>query len=89
MGVRNVRGGVTRADAASTAAHRPRRLLGSSDLLVSEICLGSMTWGKQNTELEAHAQLSHAMERGVNFIDTAEMYPVPAEANTQVCAKKR
>jgi aryl-alcohol dehydrogenase-like predicted oxidoreductase len=56
--------------------------LGSSDLSVSNICLGTMTFGQQNTEEEAHQQLSFAVERGVNFIDTAEMYPVPARAET-------
>ncbi|MFW5970117.1 MAG: aldo/keto reductase, partial [Halofilum sp. (in: g-proteobacteria)] len=59
------------------------RPLGTTDLRVSEICLGTMTWGQQNTEAEAHAQLDLAVERGVNFIDTAEMYPVPARAETQ------
>ncbi len=42
-----------------------------------------MTWGKQNTEKEAHDQLSYAIDRGINFIDTAEMYPVPPAADTQ------
>lgn len=51
--------------------------LGSSDLRVSEVCLGTMTWGMQNSEADAHAQLDHAIAAGVNFIDTAEMYPVP------------
>lgn len=58
------------------------RRLGCSDIEVSLICLGSMTWGKQNTETEAHAQLDAALDAGVNFIDTAEMYPVPPEAET-------
>lgn len=57
--------------------------LGSSDLLVSEICLGTMTWGEQNTEREAHEQLDAAVAAGVNFIDAAEMYPVPPKAETQ------
>ncbi len=57
--------------------------LGGSDLNVSEICLGSMTWGQQNTEAEGHAQLDYAVSRGVNFIDVAEMYPVPPSADTQ------
>lgn len=52
------------------------RKIGRSDLLVSEICLGTMTWGTQNTESEGHAQIDRAKEVGVNFIDTAEMYPV-------------
>ena len=57
--------------------------LGSSDLKVSEICLGTMTFGEQNTESDAHAQLDMAMDYGVNFIDTAEMYPVAPKAETQ------
>ncbi|WP_055077590.1 NADP(H)-dependent aldo-keto reductase [Pseudanabaena sp. 'Roaring Creek'] len=57
--------------------------LGSSDLLVSEICLGTMTYGQQNTIAEAHEQLDYAIAQGVNFIDTAEMYPVPPKAETQ------
>ena len=51
------------------------RRLGRSDLEVSEICLGSMTWGTQNTEAEGHAQIDYALDHGVNFIDTAELYP--------------
>ncbi len=46
---------------------------------VSKICLGTMTWGRQNTEEEGHAQMDYALERGVNFFDTAELYPVPAK----------
>lgn len=49
--------------------------LGRSDVMVSEICLGSMTWGSQNSMAEAHAQLDYAVDEGINFIDTAEMYP--------------
>jgi len=49
--------------------------LGRSGIEVSRICLGSMTWGEQNSEAEGHAQMDRAFERGVNFIDTAEMYP--------------
>jgi len=60
-----------------------RRQLGQSDLMVSKLCLGTMTFGEQNTEQEAHAQLDYAVERGINFIDTAEMYPVMARADTQ------
>lgn len=56
--------------------------LGASDLEVSRICLGTMTFGEQVAEAEAHALLSHAVERGINFIDTAEMYSVPARAET-------
>ena len=54
-----------------------------TDIKVSEICLGTMTFGEQNTESEAHGQLDYALEQGVNFIDTAEMYAVPGKAETQ------
>ena len=50
--------------------------LGRTGLKVSELCLGSMTWGTQNTMAEGHAQIDMALDHGVNFIDTAEMYPV-------------
>ena len=56
--------------------------LGRSDLRVSRICLGTMTFGEQVDEADAHAILDRALERGINFIDTAEMYPVPARAET-------
>lgn len=57
--------------------------LGRTGVMVSEICLGSMTWGTQNDEAEGHAQIDRALERGVDFIDTAEMYPVnPVSAET-------
>ncbi len=59
------------------------RRLGQTDLDVSLICLGTMTWGQQNTEAEAHQQLDYALTQGVNFIDTAEMYPVAPTADTQ------
>ena len=59
------------------------RKLGKTDIDVSVICLGTMTWGEQNTEAEAHEQLDYALTRGINFIDTAEMYPVPGKAETQ------
>ena len=59
------------------------RRLGKSDLIVSEICLGTMTWGEQNTEAEAHEQLDYAWDQGINCMDTAEMYPVPTRAETQ------
>jgi aryl-alcohol dehydrogenase-like predicted oxidoreductase len=60
------------------------KTLGNSDIQVSEICLGSMTWGTQNSEAEGHAQMDLARDRGVNFIDTAEMYPAnPISAETQ------
>lgn len=51
-------------------------ILPNTDLKVSKLCLGTMTFGNQNSELEAHAQLDYAVERGINFIDTAEMYPI-------------
>jgi aryl-alcohol dehydrogenase (NADP+) len=57
--------------------------LGGGALQVSEICLGTMTWGEQNSEQEAHAQLDLAVSHGVNFVDAAEMYPVPPRAETQ------
>ena len=56
--------------------------LPNTNIKVSKICLGSMTWGNQNTEAEAHEQLDYALGQGVNFIDTAELYPVPATAET-------
>jgi len=59
------------------------RPLGTTGIQVSALCLGTMTWGKQNTEAEAHAQMDYAVDRGINFMDTAEMYPVPPEAETQ------
>ena len=52
----------------------------NTDIKVSKICLGSMTWGNQNTEAEGHVQLDYATDQGINFIDTAELYPVPATA---------
>ena len=58
------------------------RTLGNTELKVSAVCLGTMTFGQQNDEGEAHSQLDYALERGINFIDTAEMYPVPARAET-------
>ena len=62
--------------------------LGHTDIEVSKICLGTMTFGEQNTEVEAHDQLNYALENGVNFIDTAEMYPVPPNAKTQGLTEK-
>lgn len=59
------------------------RRLGRTDIHVTSVCLGTMTWGQQNTEAEAHAQLDYAVGAGINFIDTAEMYPVPGRAETQ------
>ncbi len=59
-----------------------RRRLGRTDIDVSVICLGTMTWGEQNSEAEGHAQMDRALERGVDFWDTAEMYSVPTRAET-------
>ncbi|WP_063660256.1 aldo/keto reductase [Aliivibrio fischeri] len=56
--------------------------LGSSNLSVSRICLGSMTWGKQNTQEDANQQIDYALSQGINFIDTAEMYAVPPSPDT-------
>lgn len=56
--------------------------LGSSDLTVSKVCLGTMTFGDQNTQQDANNQLDYAVSQGINFIDTAEMYPVPPKAET-------
>lgn len=56
--------------------------LGHSDLQVSEICLGTMTFGEQNTEAEGFEQLDYALSQGVNFIDTAELYAIPPKAET-------
>ncbi|MBV6654202.1 MAG: NADP(H)-dependent aldo-keto reductase [Mameliella sp.] len=57
--------------------------LGNTGLKVSKICLGTMTFGEQNTEAEGHEQLDYSLDQGINFIDTAEMYSVPGRAETQ------
>ena len=57
--------------------------LGTSKIKISKICLGTMTFGEQNNIDEAHDQLDFAIDKGVNFIDTAEMYPVPPDSKTQ------
>jgi len=59
------------------------RQLGRTDLYVSTLCLGTMTWGEQNSEDEAHAQMDMAFDYGINFFDTAEMYPIPRRAETK------
>ena len=56
--------------------------LGRTDIDVSLICLGTMTWGRQNTEAEGHEQMNYALDQGVNFWDTAEMYAIPPTAET-------
>ena len=68
---------------AAPRAAMKQHQLGSSDLRVSSCCLGTMTWGNQNTADEAAEQLSLAIDAGVNFIDTAEGYPIPLDAETQ------
>lgn len=59
------------------------RKLGRTGLDVSLVCLGTMTFGEQNTETEGHAQLDRAVDAGVNFLDAAELYPIPPKAQTQ------
>ncbi|MCB0458658.1 MAG: NADP(H)-dependent aldo-keto reductase [Flavobacteriaceae bacterium] len=56
--------------------------LPQTSIKVSKICLGTMTWGEQNTETEGHQQMDYAVEQGINFFDVAELYPVPARAET-------
>ena len=56
--------------------------LPNTNLKVSKICLGTMTFGEQNSESDAHSQLDYAIEKGINFIDTAEMYPIAAREVT-------
>ena len=59
------------------------RTLPNTDLNVFQVCLGAMTWGEQSAESAAHAQLDYSIDQGINFIDTAEMYPVPPNSKTQ------
>ena len=54
-------------------------VLPDTDIKVSKICLGTMTWGRQNNEAEGHEQMDYALDQGINFFDTAELYPVPQE----------
>lgn len=60
-----------------------QNIIPNTDIKVSKICLGTMTFGKQNTEADGHEQMDYAIDNGVNFFDTAELYPVPADAKTQ------
>lgn len=60
-----------------------KRRLGRTDIDVSVICLGTMTYGEQNTEAEGHAQMDMALDRGVNFLDAAELYAIPPRPETQ------
>jgi len=62
--------------------------LPNSEIKVSKICLGTMTFGQQNTEADGHAQMDYALEKGVNFFDTAEMYSVPARQETYGSTEK-
>ncbi len=62
--------------------------LGNTDLKISLICLGTMSFGEQNTEKDAHEQLSYALDKGVNIIDTAEMYAIPPKEETQGLTEK-
>jgi aryl-alcohol dehydrogenase-like predicted oxidoreductase len=62
--------------------------LPNTDIKVSKICLGTMTYGQQNTEAEGHEQMDYALERGINFFDTAEMYSVPASEATYGSTEK-
>jgi aryl-alcohol dehydrogenase-like predicted oxidoreductase len=62
--------------------------LGTSKLRVTKLCLGTMTFGEQNTEAEAHSQLDYTIERGINFIDTAEIYPVMPRPETQGASER-
>ena len=64
------------------------RKLGNTNLNVSLICLGTMSFGEQNTEKDAHEQLTYAIDHGVNFIDTAEMYAIPPKKETQGLTEK-
>ena len=64
------------------------RKLGDTSLNVSLICLGTMSFGEQNTEKDAHEQLTFALDHGVNFIDTAEMYAIPPKESTQGLTEK-
>ena len=58
------------------------RKLGNTQIDVSTICLGTMTWGEQNTQSEAFEQLDYALDAGVNFIDCAELYSIPPDSKT-------
>ena len=62
--------------------------LPKTDIRVSNICLGTMTWGRQNTEAEGHAQMDYALSQGVNFFDTAELYPIPAHKDRYALTEK-
>ena len=65
-----------------------KRILGTTNIEVSEICLGTMTWGQQNTQEEGFEQMDYALDMGINFFDTAEMYAVPPKKETQGSTEK-
>ena len=65
-----------------------KRKLGTTDIEVSSICLGTMTWGQQNTQDEGFEQMDYALDMGINFFDTAEMYAVPPKKETQGSTEK-
>ena len=62
--------------------------LPNTDIQVSKICLGTMTWGRQNSQDEAFEQMNYSFDRGVNFFDTAELYPVPASPDKYALTEK-
>lgn len=64
------------------------RKLGRTDIDITACCLGTMTWGQQNTEAEGHEQMDYALERGINFFDTAELYSIPPKADTYGSTEK-
>ena len=64
------------------------RKLGNTDIEVSVICLGTMTWGQQNTEEEGHEQMDYAVDQGINFFDTAELYAIPPKEELKEAQKK-
>src|SRR5215831_20024335 len=73
---------ICRIFTAYTSQTMEYRTLGRTDIRVSVIGLGTMTFGEQNTEAEGHAQIDYALDHGVNLIDTSEMYAVPPRAET-------
>lgn len=68
--------------------HDQKRRLGTTDIEITACCLGTMTWGEQNTEAEGHAQMDYAVDQGINFFDTAEMYAIPPRPETQGSTEK-
>jgi aryl-alcohol dehydrogenase-like predicted oxidoreductase len=62
--------------------------LPNTDIEVSKICLGTMTWGRQNTEAEGHEQMDYALDQGINFFDTAELYPIPPQQEFHALTEK-